>query len=101
MKKRRTIGLALGSGAYRGFAHIGVIRSLEKHGIAIDYLSGASSGAWMAAHYAIFKDSQKLADDFINNSQRHFSLLFDFWGAGGIISGKKFFTYLENLFLHR
>lgn len=94
MKTRKTIGLALGSGAYRGFAHIGVIRSLEKHNIPIDYLSGASIGAWAAAYYAFSKDISTLEKDLIDNQKENLSLLFDFGWTAGLISGEKFVAYL-------
>jgi NTE family protein len=42
---RPTIGLVLGSGAARGFAHIGVIHALRAHGIAPDIIIGTSMGA--------------------------------------------------------
>ena len=45
-------GLALGSGAIRGFAHIGVISELVKNGVAINELSGSSMGAILACLYA-------------------------------------------------
>jgi NTE family protein len=50
---RPRIGLALGGGAARGMAHIGVIRALERAGIAIDIVTGTSmgsiiGGAWVA-----------------------------------------------------
>ena len=94
MNQRKTIGLALGSGAYRGFAHIGVIRSLQKHGIPIDYLSGASIGAWVAAYYAIYQDLDLLENDLTQNGRENVSLLFDF-SRGGVIGGQKFSSYLE------
>ena len=46
------IGLALGSGASRGWAHIGVIRALEKYGIEPDIVCGCSVGAVVGAAYA-------------------------------------------------
>lgn len=96
MEKKKTIGLALGSGGFRGFAHIGVIRSLEKNGIPIDYLSGASVGAWVAASYAIFKDSDKLENDLTNKPRNNWSMLFDLSWSPGIIDGQKFSTFLKN-----
>src|ERR1700741_5606072 len=42
---RPTIGLALGGGGARGFAHIGVIRALLAHGIEPDIIVGTSIGA--------------------------------------------------------
>lgn len=48
----RTVGLVLGGGGARGFAHIGAIRALEEAGVAIDRLGGTSIGAIIAAGYA-------------------------------------------------
>ena len=95
MKKRKTVGLALGSGAFRGFAHIGVIKSLKKHGIPIDYLSGASIGAWVAAYYAIFKDVDRLEKELTDKPMENLPLLFDLSWTGGFIGGQKFMAYLE------
>ncbi len=46
------LGLALGGGAARGFAHIGVIQVLEEHGIQADLVVGTSAGSLVAALYA-------------------------------------------------
>jgi NTE family protein len=46
------IALALGGGAARGFAHIGVIKALEAHGIVPDMVIGTSSGSLVGALYA-------------------------------------------------
>ena len=43
--RRPVIGLALGGGAARGFAHIGVLRTLMAHGIRPDVIAGTSTGA--------------------------------------------------------
>ena len=50
--KRPKIGLALGSGAARGLAHIGVLRALIEEGISVDMLAGSSMGALVGACYA-------------------------------------------------
>jgi len=47
-----TIGLALGGGAARGWAHIGVIRALEEAGVKPDLVCGTSIGALVGAAYA-------------------------------------------------
>jgi len=96
MKKTKKLGLALGSGGFRGFAHIGVIRSLEKNGIKIDYLSGSSIGAWVAAYYAIFENIDKLKQDLTENPKDNFLLLFDLSGSGGLVNGNKFHNFLKN-----
>ncbi|MGE5704444.1 MAG: patatin-like phospholipase family protein [Clostridia bacterium] len=51
-KQRPKIGLALGSGGARGFAHIGVLKVLEEYEIPVDYLAGSSMGSMVAAFYA-------------------------------------------------
>jgi NTE family protein len=101
MKTRKTIGLALGSGAFRGFSHIGVLKVLEKSNIPIDYLSGSSIGAWVAAHYAIFKDAKKLEKEILSNSRGRWQSLLDLGWGGGLISGDKFFALLEKNLQHR
>src|SRR5438552_9842693 len=50
--RRPTIGLALGGGAARGFAHIGVIRTLVSKGLAPDVIAGTSIGAVAGGCYA-------------------------------------------------
>ena len=49
---QKKIGLALGSGSARGWAHIGVIKALEEAGIRLDYVAGTSAGAVVGAVYA-------------------------------------------------
>ncbi|MBI4366842.1 MAG: patatin-like phospholipase family protein, partial [Deltaproteobacteria bacterium] len=49
---RPSIGLALGGGAARGFAHIGVIRTLAAHGIVPDVIVGTSIGAVVGGCFA-------------------------------------------------
>ena len=45
MRRKLRLGLALGSGSARGWAHIGVIRALEERGIKPDLVCGTSIGA--------------------------------------------------------
>jgi predicted acylesterase/phospholipase RssA/CRP-like cAMP-binding protein len=49
---RPKVGLALGSGASRGSAHVGVLKALEQAGIPIDMIAGTSVGAFIGALYA-------------------------------------------------
>ncbi len=55
------IGLALGGGAARGFAHIGVIQVLEENGLKPDLIVGTSAGSLVAALYASGKSGADLA----------------------------------------
>ncbi len=50
--RRPVIGLALGGGAARGFAHIGVMRTLLAHGIVPNIVVGTSIGAVVGGSYA-------------------------------------------------
>jgi NTE family protein/lysophospholipid hydrolase len=47
------VGLVLGGGGARGFAHIGVLRAMEEAGIPVDAIGGTSMGAGIAAHHAL------------------------------------------------
>jgi NTE family protein len=59
--RRPRIGLALGGGAARGFAHIGVIQALEENGFAPDLVAGTSAGSLVAALFASGKNGRELA----------------------------------------
>lgn len=54
------LGLALGGGAARGFAHVGVIQVLEQNGIRPDLIVGTSAGSLVAAMYASGKSAAEL-----------------------------------------
>ena len=54
------IGLALGGGAARGFAHVGVIQVLEQNGIVPDLVVGTSAGSLVAALYASGRNGAEL-----------------------------------------
>jgi len=58
------IGLALGGGAARGMAHLGVLKALERHGIYVDMLAGTSAGAMVGTLYAAGFDSDYIARRF-------------------------------------
>ncbi|VDZ78591.1 phospholipase, patatin family [Salmonella bongori] len=53
--RKMKIGLALGSGAARGWSHIGVIKALKQTGIDIDIVAGCSIGSLVGAAYACNK----------------------------------------------
>jgi predicted acylesterase/phospholipase RssA/CRP-like cAMP-binding protein len=58
------IGLALGGGAARGMAHLGVLKALEEHGIFVDMLAGTSAGAMVSGVYAAGHDPDYLTECF-------------------------------------
>ena len=59
-KRTPKLGLALGGGAARGFAHVGVIQVLEEAGIKPDLVVGTSAGSVVAAFYASGKEGAQL-----------------------------------------
>jgi NTE family protein len=59
-KRPPKVGLALGGGAARGFAHVGVIQVLEEAGLRPDLVVGTSAGSLVAALYASGRTGQQL-----------------------------------------
>lgn len=89
-KKRAKIGLALGTGAARGLAHIGVIKVLVKEGIPIDFIAGSSMGALVGGCYAAGLDIdtlEKLAYEIdLKQVRRYFDPTFS---RHGLVHGRK------------
>ena len=56
----KRLGLALSGGGVKGFAHVGVYHVLEKAGIPIDCISGASAGAMIGSAIANGKSSKEI-----------------------------------------
>jgi NTE family protein len=88
------IGLALGSGSARGWAHIGVIRALAEAGVEPDIVCGTSIGALVGAAYA----SGEL--DRLEAWVRELTLpkvasYFDFSLGGGVIKGAKLIEFFR------
>ncbi|MBV9328426.1 MAG: patatin-like phospholipase family protein [Chloroflexi bacterium] len=59
---RRKVGLALGGGGLKGYAHLGVLRALERAGLHVDYLAGTSIGGVVASLYALNHAPDTIAD---------------------------------------
>lgn len=95
MKK---LALVLGGGAAKGYAHIGVLKMLEKHGLKPDLIVGTSMGALVGAMYAMGKDTthmEKLASQF--NGIGNFSLISTMF-KGNVLNVKKVKRILEQEF---
>jgi hypothetical protein len=65
------IGLVLGGGGSRGFAHIGVIQALEEEGIPIDIVGGTSMGGLVAGEYALGHTIEQMTQSN-RNTPSHF-----------------------------
>jgi len=95
-KRIPKIGLALGSGSSRGYAHIGVIKVLEKNKIPIDFIAGSSIGAMIGCVYAFCKDSRKLEKIILSPSWRQVISFIDPSLRGGLINGSKIRKFIND-----
>lgn len=97
---KRKIGLALGSGSARGWAHIGVIRALEEAGIVPDLLCGCSIGALVGAAYAD-GDIDALERWVTGLRWQDVVGLLDVGLSGGLIKGDKLIAFFERHFVDK
>jgi NTE family protein len=88
-EENRSIALALGGGAARGWAHIGVLRALDEAGIAIDMIAGTSIGALVGGCYLAGRLNE--LEEFARslNQRRIFTLLDWRWRGDGLLGGQK------------
>ena len=93
----KKVGLALSGGAARGFAHVGVLRVLQKEGIPIDMIAGTSSGAIMGAAYAWSQDTVRMTKDALEAGWKKKAPLIDpSLPKTGFIKGKKIQDLISN-----
>jgi NTE family protein len=87
------IGLALGGGAAKGFAHIGVIKMLEANGITPTLVAGTSAGSVVGVLYASGMDPYRLQQRAValDESQIRDVSLF----SGGVVKGQKLQDYVN------
>ncbi len=94
------IGLALGSGAARGWAHIGVIRELERNDIVPDIVCGTSIGSLVGAAMAS-GELQRLEKWVRSLKWQNVFGYFDLTMSGGLIKGEKLFAFFRDNFCDR
>lgn len=95
-RKHPPIGLALGGGVARGWAHIGAIRALIEAGIRPDIVSGTSIGALVGAAYLAGKldTIEEWARSL--NKRRLLSYMDIRWGGAGLIRGERLAKVLNH-----
>jgi NTE family protein len=98
--KNLKVGIALGSGSARGWAHIGVLHALEKAGIAPDIVCGTSIGALVGAVYA--DDDVAALEEWVTGlTWRKVLGFFDISFNGGILKGAKLTGFLRDNFMEK
>lgn len=98
--RKPRIGLALGSGSARGWAHVGVIRALERAGIQADVVSGTSIGALVGAAYAA-GDIERLDAWVSSLTWQSVMNLMDLKMSGGLIQGARLVEFFRSRFSDR
>jgi NTE family protein len=94
------IGVALGSGSARGWAHIGVLRALADLGVESDIVCGTSIGAFVGAAHAD-GDLGSLEDWVRTLSWQEVVAFFDVGARGGLIKGDKLMAFFARHFVDR
>jgi NTE family protein len=94
------IGLALGGGSARGWAHIGVIEALEEAGIRPDLVCGTSVGALVGAAYAA-GELGRFRDWVLGMGIRDVVSFMDLRLNGGMLKGERLMEYFRRNFVDR
>jgi NTE family protein len=95
---RAKLGLALGSGAARGLAHIGVLKVLEEAGIQVDIITGTSMGAFIGAMYAAGVPVAQMEQVALEIDWRSMAKLIDpVLPTSGLTDGKKLVAFMSEL----
>ncbi len=97
-RSRPILGLALGSGAARGLAHIGVLKVLEEADIQIDIITGTSIGAFVGAMYAARVPVEQMEQVALEIDWRSMArLLNPVLPTSGLTDGKKLVAFMADV----
>ena len=94
--KKSGLSLALGGGAARGWAHIGVLRALDEAGVAIDMIAGTSIGALVGGCYLAGRLDELEAFARGLTRRRLFGLMDFHFGGSGLFGGMKLDVRMQN-----
>lgn len=97
-RRKPVIALALGSGSARGWAHIGVLRTLERAGIRPDIVCGTSIGALVAAAYAT-GELDRFEAWILELKMRDVVSLMDVGLNGGMLKGERLMAFFQRHFM--
>jgi len=100
VRHRHRIGIALGAGSARGWAHIGVLDALLEAGIMPESVAGTSIGALVGAVYA--DDELAALEDWVRGlTWRKLVGYFDVSFRGGLVKGDRLFDFLRGDLLEK
>jgi len=100
VRHRHRIGIALGAGSARGWAHIGVLDALLEAGIVPESVAGTSIGALVGAVYA--DDELAALEDWVRGlTWRKLVGYFDVSFRGGLVKGDRLFDFLRGDLLEK
>lgn len=89
------IGLALGSGGARGYAHIGVIKALLEEGWEPEIITGSSIGALVGVFYSYYQNIDEVERIMLDSHWRDLFNMFKPSLTSGVLSGEKVQDFLE------
>ena len=98
MSNKRKLGIALGGGSARGWAHIGVLRALAQEGVAPDFVAGCSMGAMVGAAFAAGR-IEKLETWALSLDWKRIVKLLDVGLRGGLIKGERLVEFFHGQFV--
>lgn len=93
MGRKKKTGLALGGGAVLGAAHVGVLRALTEKEVQVQYISGTSIGAFVAAFFAFGKTWEEIRD--IASELKWIDITQIALSQFGLLSNEKMGTLIE------
>lgn len=99
-RRKLRLGLALGSGSARGWAHIGVIRELEAAGIRPDVVCGTSIGALVGGAY-VAGELDRLEEWVRTLTMKDVIAFMDFTLSGGLVRGGRLMDHFRQHFTDR
>lgn len=97
-RRKRRVGLALGSGSARGWAHVGVIHALERAGIRPDLVCGTSIGALVGAAY-VAGELERFEQWLLGLGIRDVLSFMDVRLNGGMIKGERLMEFFRRNYI--
>ncbi|NIF82351.1 patatin [Comamonas sp. Tr-654] len=98
LRRKPVVGLALGSGSARGWAHFGVLRALREAGVSPDIICGTSIGSLVGATYAA-GEMDAFESWVLGLGRRKVFGFMDFNLGGGLLKGEKIIEFWRENFV--